>query len=106
MQARRQQTRSDQRARIVEAARSLFASQGVDDVTMAEVAAAAGVARATVFNYFGSKHALVEAITDEVITYYQSMLRNALANTSSRTSVLIRALFEQMGVGIEEERRF
>ena len=36
----------------------LFAEHGFDDVTMADIATAADVARATVFNYFGSKHAL------------------------------------------------
>jgi len=59
--------RLEQRIRIVDAARRLFANHGFDEVTMAEVAAAAGVARATVFNHFGSKHALVEAITEEAV---------------------------------------
>ena len=100
------QGRSDQRARIVDAARHLFAARGVDEVTMAEVAIEAGVARATVFNHFGSKHALVEAITEDVIAYYQGMLTNALADTTTPTPVLVRALFDQMGAGIEDDRRF
>jgi len=98
--------RLEQRARIVDVARRLFAEHGFDDVTMAEVAAAAGVARATVFNHFGSKHALVEAITEDVIAYYDRMLRNALADTVTPTPVLVRALFDEMGTGIEEDRRF
>jgi TetR/AcrR family transcriptional regulator of autoinduction and epiphytic fitness len=106
MPASSPQGRNDQRARIVDAARRLFAAQGVDDVTMAEVATEAGVARATVFNHFGSKHALVEAITEDVIAYYQGMLTNALADTRTPTPVLVRALFDQMGAGIEEDRRF
>jgi AcrR family transcriptional regulator len=106
MPTSRPQGRSDQRGRIVDAARLLFAAQGVDEVTMAEVAIEAGVARATVFNHFGSKHALVEAITEDVIAYYQGMLTNALADTATPTSVLVRALFDQMGAGIEEDRRF
>src|SRR5437667_6862056 len=99
-------SRSDQRARVVDAARRMFANHGVEDVTMAEVAADAGVARATVFNHFGSKHALMEAITEDVIAHYQGMLRNALADTTTSTPVLVRALFEQMGAGIEEDQRF
>src|SRR5437667_12795964 len=99
-------SRSDQRARVVDAARRMFANHGVEDVTMAEVAAEARVARATVFNHFGSKHALVEAITEDVIAHYQGMLRNALADTTTPTPVLIRALFDEMGAGIEEDRRF
>ena len=106
MLMRREQNRTDQRARIVEAARRLFARDGVDEVTMAQVAAEAGVARATVFNHFGSKHALVEAITEDVTAHYQGMLRNALADTTTPTAVLVRALFDEMGAGIEEDRRF
>jgi len=98
--------RVEQRARIVDAARRLFAEHGFEEVTMAEVAAAAGVARATVFNHFGSKHALVEAITEDVIAYYDRMLQNALADTVTPTPVLVRALFDEMGTGIEEDRRF
>jgi len=95
-----------QRTRIVDAARRLFAEHGFDEVTMAEVAAQAGVARATVFNHFGSKHALVETITEDVIAYYDRMLRNALADAVTPTPVLVRALFDEMGTGIEEDRRF
>jgi AcrR family transcriptional regulator len=106
MLTRREENRSAQRERIVEAARRLFAQHGFDEVTMAEVAAEAGVARATVFNHFGSKHALVEGITEEVLKYYQGMLRNALADTATPTPMLVRALFDGMGAGIEEDRRF
>lgn len=106
MSSPRERQRGEQRAGIVDAARRLFARRGVDDVTMAEVASEAGVARATVFNHFGSKHALVEGITEEVVAHYQAMLRNALADTTTPTPLLVRALFDQMGAGIEDDRRF
>ncbi len=94
------------RARILDAARRLFAAHGFDEITMADVADEAGVARATVFNHFGSKHALIEAITEDVIAYYHGMLRNALADETAPTPALVRALFAGMGAGIEEDRRF
>jgi AcrR family transcriptional regulator len=98
---RREQSKSEQRERILDAARGLFAERGVEPVTMADVATAAGVARATVFNYFASKYALVEAITDDVIAYFRGMLDNALADDVTPTPALIRALFAHMGEGIE-----
>jgi AcrR family transcriptional regulator len=98
---RREQKKSEQREAILEAARVLFGERGVEQVTMAEVAAAAGVSRATVFNYFASKYALVEAITDDVLRYYQSMLEQALADETTPTPTLVRTAFAQMGAGIE-----
>jgi AcrR family transcriptional regulator len=104
--AKREQNRDDQRERILDAARSLFASRGFDAVKMAEVAEVAGVARATVFNHFGSKVALVEAITENVFAYWASLLDTALADERSPTPRLIRSLFEQMGRGIEQFQGF
>lgn len=96
----------DSRHRILEAARRLFADRGPDDVTMAEIARAAGVARATVFNHFGSKHALVEGITEGVLASYQEMLDRAVADRETATPEIVRSLFTAMGLGIEEDRRF
>jgi AcrR family transcriptional regulator len=46
----------DKRQAILHAARELFASQGYDDTTIAEIARAAGVAVGTVYLYFENKH--------------------------------------------------
>jgi TetR/AcrR family transcriptional regulator len=91
---------------VVQVASDVFAERGLDDVTMADVAEAADVSRATVFNYFGSKYALVEAITESVLVSYRGMLDEALADESTPTAELVRRLFEDMGKGIEAERRF
>src|SRR4029077_19396614 len=72
----------------------------------ADIAKAANVARATVFNYFGSKHALVEALTETVLEVFRDMLDDALADTTTPTPDLLRRLFEQMGLGIESQRSF
>ena len=100
------QRANDPRNRILETARELFAERGPDAVTMAEVAQAAGVARATVFNHFGSKHALIEGITEGVLASYQEVLERAIADRDTATPDIVRTLFEYMGVGIEEDRRF
>jgi len=89
------------RERILEAARVLFGARGFETVTMAEIAARAGVARATVFNQFSSKHALVEAITAQVLRAYGDLLEGALAAEETPTPELVRALFDGMGAGIE-----
>jgi len=53
------------RARILEAARSLFAERGPSQVTLEEVAKAAGVGKATLFRRFGDRGALFLALLDE-----------------------------------------
>lgn len=98
--------RQSPRKRILEAARHLFAERGSETVTMAEVAAAAGVARATVFNHFGSKHALLEGITEGVLAFYQVMLDEAVADRETPTPQLVRSLFDVMARGVEEDIRF
>lgn len=49
------------RLRIIASAADLFASAGLEETTMEEIAAAANVSVATVYNYFGSKSALLLA---------------------------------------------
>lgn len=99
--AKRKKKRGEQRERILSAARSLFSTRSPDEVTMTDVADLAGVARATVFNHYPSKHALLEAITEEMFAYYAGMLESALDNRDAPTGALILALFSQMGTGIE-----
>lgn len=62
LRSRKKAKRSDE---IIAAARSLFASQGIDATTMAEIAAAAGISAPTVFNYFGSKDGVLIALICE-----------------------------------------
>ncbi|MEU4452436.1 helix-turn-helix domain-containing protein [Nocardioides sp. NPDC023903] len=54
----RMQTRAVVRSLLARTALELFAAQGYDETTVDEVAAAAGVSRRTLFNYFRSKEDL------------------------------------------------
>lgn len=104
--SKRERNRTEQQARILDAAHGLLSAHGFDDVSMSDIAAEAGVARATVFNHFGSKRSLVEAITGEVMANYEAMLENALDHEEFSVPDLVRTLFEQMGRGIEGDPRF
>jgi AcrR family transcriptional regulator len=52
----------DKRARILEAALNLFESRGFDGVAVPEIAKAARVATGTIYRYFKTKEALVNAL--------------------------------------------
>lgn len=54
----REQTRVVVRSLLAQTALELFAAQGFDNTTIDEVAAAAGVSRRTLFNYFRNKEDL------------------------------------------------
>lgn len=57
----RDRKKKEQRHRIILAATDLFAEKGLDDTTMDDIAVASDVSVATVYNYFGSKSALLLA---------------------------------------------
>ncbi len=61
----RDRKKARRRDEIVSAARDLFARQGIDATTMADIAAAAEVSPPTVFNYFGSKDGILIAMITE-----------------------------------------
>jgi AcrR family transcriptional regulator len=63
------------RARIAAVATELFVERGFDDVTIAEVAAAAGVSKVTVFSHFDRKEDLLLDRLPDVIGIVRAALR-------------------------------
>lgn len=62
------------RARILEAARNLFSTDGIDDVTIGRIAAAASVAESTVYAAYKSKTGILRELMTRAIfgAQYQS----------------------------------
>lgn len=60
--------------RIENAARRLFAARGYAGTSMAGIAAAAGVSKATVFHHYRSKRALYEALVGEALDGFREQL--------------------------------
>jgi AcrR family transcriptional regulator len=64
--SRRADGKARVRAGLLAAARALFARQGVAASTVDDIARLAQVSRATAFNYFPSKQALLAALVHEM----------------------------------------
>ena len=64
----------DKRTRLLEAALELFETRGFDAVAVPEIAAKAGVAVGTVYRYFETKEALVNALYRQWKTAYNDLV--------------------------------
>lgn len=63
----REHTRDERQERILAAAQNLIAEKGVDSVSMAELAAATGLSRPAIYQYFASReHVLAELVINEM----------------------------------------
>jgi AcrR family transcriptional regulator len=93
--------RSDARARILRAARDVFARDGFDAASIDEIAATADVGAVTVYRHFGDKDGLVAAFLDELPP------RRAVRESPLRASGDVRAdlegLAERMLAGMRDE---
>src|SRR5687768_3368647 len=65
------------RAAILDAAEQIFAERGFDATSLNEIAARAGVSRATPSYFFGSKEALYVAVLERVFADRQLAARSA-----------------------------
>ena len=68
---------------ILDAAEELFASRGLDGVSLQEIAAAAGVSRATPSYFFGSKESLYQVVIDRAMAPAQVLVDGVRALSAS-----------------------
>jgi AcrR family transcriptional regulator len=64
------------RAALLAAARQLFASQGMEQTAIAEIAERADVATGSFYNYFAGKEQLLEALLEEELSRQRVLLRS------------------------------
>ena len=87
---RRERRKLEVRARILAAARELFAKHGFEATTVDEIARAADVAPATFFNHFQSKQALLSLMAGEVFETLHAMTAQHLEGPGSSVKKLRR----------------
>jgi AcrR family transcriptional regulator len=86
------------RGRIVAAARQCFVRVGYERATNRDVAAAAGVTAAAIYQYFDSKTELYLAVVNETIDELAPRLRDATAKQRTARAALSELVREAMSV--------
>jgi AcrR family transcriptional regulator len=81
---------------ILDAAKALFSQQGYESVKMADIAAEAGMAKGTLYNYFDSKEAVFGALAERSRESVIETIREATANVESlhKPRAFLEALFD------------
>ena len=74
-----QRIREEQRERILEAARMIFAHKGFTDTKMTDIAAAAGVSYGLAYHYFKDKYT---ALSVGLLSYMESAHKGLLCHAS------------------------
>lgn len=92
-------SRDGTRERIRQAAEALFCEAGFDAVSIADIAARAGVGKPLVFYHFDSKEALFDAVLEGYYTAHREALEGALSpegDVRARMHALARAYLRFM----------
>jgi AcrR family transcriptional regulator len=85
---------SERRAVILEAALRAFASNGYDGAGMEEIAAAAGVSKAVVYDHVASKRELYMLLLDSIRVELVDLVDDALSATEARGEPRVRAVID------------
>lgn len=80
--------REETRQRLVEAAFVLFEDRGFDNVTVDEIATAAGVSRRTYFRHFKTKEKVVFPYTDSRLDTFREVIRSRTGGKPATFAVL------------------
>jgi AcrR family transcriptional regulator len=97
------------RRALLDAAEELFAQRGYEDVTVAEIAAAAGVSVKTLFQYFRSKEDLLFAdqnrMRDEIVTALRDRGRELSPLEALTEWLLQEVAIDDTAEGVERYHR-
>ncbi|HEU5097982.1 MAG TPA: TetR/AcrR family transcriptional regulator [Roseiflexaceae bacterium] len=100
--------REKQRRHILATAQTLFDQHGIDRVTMADIIAASGLMRSTIYQYFSNKDEIVWAIVKEIFersgTRIQQRLDDVQGSALARIAVLLDVLADELVTHPEQVR--
>lgn len=105
-EARKRERHAERRRLIMQSARSLLVHQGIENFTVAQVAAVANVSKPAVYYYFDSKEDLVCELSFEVLTAEHQRLERAIADAESGVDALVRLVRTRIDFYMEDRDSF
>lgn len=104
-QARTDAEREDRMRAISAAALDVFSAKGFAAARLDDVAAAAGVAKGTIYLYFKSKEDLLESIVQNTIGVTLQNFEQAVAASPAPASLLLRLMGQTIATALEDRDR-
>ncbi|SFA82919.1 transcriptional regulator, TetR family [Collimonas sp. OK607] len=96
--SRRERNKINTTTRLLDAARTLFAEKGVAGTTIEDIAETADVARATFFNYFQNKSAVLQALWADQMARFNLVIDQQLSQDTP-TIERLRNIFHAFVLG-------
>jgi AcrR family transcriptional regulator len=93
------------RLRICDAALNIFVQKGFGNTKMSEIAAAAVVAKGTLYLYFPTKEALFEAVLIDIVASTIRMASSPVLNADMSVQQILRQMLEHAGALLSDPRR-
>lgn len=91
-QGRRELNKLQCRDRILKMSRRLFTAKGYGNTTIEDIAAAAEISKATLYNYFSSKEDLLQGIADAAMEEIRLLVREGLQEEKDALAKLRRVM--------------
>jgi AcrR family transcriptional regulator len=104
--SRRERKKRALRAKIYQAAVALFIDKGYEETTIDEIAEAADVGRATFFNHYPSKEAILHELGCEAVAYARRTFDREFRNKSRSAEQKIRASLQRFGRIVERNPKY
>jgi AcrR family transcriptional regulator len=94
----------ERRREIIAAARELFQTQQYETTTMKDVMEKLGIAKGTIYHYFGSKEALLEAVVEQTVDEYVAAMQTLLDETEGTALERMQILITASDIAEEEDQ--
>jgi AcrR family transcriptional regulator len=85
--ARARRIRGERRVQVLRVARQVFSERGYHAASIADIIAAAGIARGTFYLYFGNKRAIFEQLLDELLAQLGRAVRRIRIEEGAPTPI-------------------